>query len=156
MCFTVIVRNIVKIGLFQILLHVLLDSNNMHVFNLPVITISCFANAQTPHGGEDGSNDNSKNHEISNPGGKSWCFGGDENGDDKINPWAPKWPARVNSYKCVSKAGLWSQRGRRVWVATPKFGEGVGLRVKHGPIRKCNIGFLSAPHSEQSAISNHF
>ena len=27
----------------------------------------------------------------------------------------------------------------------PNFGKGVGLRVKNGPIRKCDIGFLLAP-----------
>src|SRR5208282_5429859 len=27
---------------------------------------------------------------------------------------------------------------------------------KNGPIRKCHIGFLLAPHSDQSAISNRF
>ena len=40
--------------------------------------------------------------------------------------------------------------------ATPKLGEGVGLGVKNGPIRMCDIGFLLAPHSDQSAISNRF
>ena len=38
--------------------------------------------------------------------------------------------------------------------ATPKLGDGVGLGVKIGPIRLCDIGFLLAPHSDQSAISN--
>ena len=36
------------------------------------------------------------------------------------------------------------------------FGEEVELGVENGPIRKFNIGFLLAPHSDQSAISNRF
>ena len=39
--------------------------------------------------------------------------------------------------------------------ATPKFGEGVGLGVENGSIRKFNVGFLLAPHSDQSAISQN-
>ena len=38
----------------------------------------------------------------------------------------------------------------------PQIGGRGGLGVKNGPIRKCNIGFLLAPHSDQSAISNRF
>ena len=40
--------------------------------------------------------------------------------------------------------------------ATPKLGEWVELGIKSGPIRKFNIGFQLAPHSDQSAISNCF
>jgi hypothetical protein len=40
--------------------------------------------------------------------------------------------------------------------ATAKLGEGVGLRGQNGPIRKCDISFLLAPHSDQSAISTRF
>ena len=29
-----------------------------------------------------------------------------------------------------------------------------GYGVKNSPIRKCNVGFLLAPHSDQRAISN--
>jgi hypothetical protein len=35
-------------------------------------------------------------------------------------------------------------------------GEGVELGVKNGPIQICTIGFLLAPYSDQSAISNRF
>jgi hypothetical protein len=38
----------------------------------------------------------------------------------------------------------------------PNWGKGWGYRFRNGPIRKCNIGFLLAPHSDQSAISNRF
>ena len=39
--------------------------------------------------------------------------------------------------------------------AIPKLGK-MGLGGKNGPIRKCNIGFLLAPHSDRSAISKRF
>jgi hypothetical protein len=40
---------------------------------------------------------------------------------------------------------------------TPIGGRGeVELGVENGPIRKFNVGFLLAPHSDQSAISNRF
>ena len=35
-------------------------------------------------------------------------------------------------------------------------GEVVGLGGRNGSIRKFNAGFLLAPHSDQSAISNRF
>ena len=40
----------------------------------------------------------------------------------------------------------------------PNWGEGVGLGVENGSIRirKFNVGFLLAPHSDQSAISSRF
>ena len=54
---------------------------------------------------------------------------------------------------------LGAKRLANFWVgdATPKMGEEVGARgSKMVSIRKFNIGFLLAPHSDQSAISNRF
>ena len=41
-------------------------------------------------------------------------------------------------------------------VGMTPFGEEVELGDQNGPIQKFNVGFLLAPHSDQSAISNRF
>ena len=44
----------------------------------------------------------------------------------------------------------------QLWDPTSKLGEMVELGGQNVPIRICTIGFLLAPHTYQSAISNRF
>ena len=55
------------------------------------------------------------------------------------------------SFRCYMHCKFWGW-GKR----PPNWGEGWGYGVENGYIRKFNVGFLLAPHSDQSAISNRF
>jgi hypothetical protein len=64
------------------------------------------------------------------------------------------YPVKVVCIRYNLFAGAETRLG--LGMRPPNWGKGWDYGVKNGPIRKCNICFLLAPHSDQRAISNRF